>query len=302
MRRDGVRLVEVGPRDGLQNEPAHLSTADKLGFIERLARTGLTDIEVTSFVSPRAVAQLADAERVWAGLPQTPGVRFSALVPNARGLERAVQCGVKRIAVFTAASDRFAQNNIRMTVEQSLRVFESVVRDALAAGMTVRGYVSTAFVCPFEGDVEPRRVRDVATRLLAMGVDEVAISDTVGAASPVDIERAVACLLEEIDIGRIALHLHDTYGTGLANAYAGYRLGVRTFDGSCGGLGGCPFAPGAAGNCATEDLVYLFERMGVATGVHLDKLVNAAGFAASVLGYEPTSRQYRRLAKSPTPP
>lgn len=290
-----VRIVEVGPRDGLQNESAAISTGDKLSLIGKLVDAGLGDIEVTSFVSPKAVPQLADAADVCAGLPAAEGVRFSALAPNAKGLSRAIECGVKRIAVFTAASDTFASKNINMTVDQSLDVFVPVVRDALAAGLSVRGYVSTAFVCPFEGDVDAGRVVDVCRRLIAMGVDEVAVSDTIGAASPRDVERTVGRVLDAIGAPAVALHFHDTYGTALANVYAGWQLGVRTFDASCGGLGGCPFAPGAAGNLATEDLVYMLDRMGVETGVDLNKLIDAAGFIAGVLGRDLTSRQYRRL-------
>ena len=291
-----VRIVEVGPRDGLQNESATIATGDKLTFISKLVDAGLRDIEVTSFVSPKAVPQLADAADICDGLPAAEGVRYSALAPNAKGLARAIECGVKRIAVFTAASDTFAFKNINMTVDQSLDVFAPVVHDALAAGLSVRGYVSTAFVCPFEGDMDAGRVVDVCQRLIAMGVDEVAVSDTIGAASPRDVERTVGRVVDGIDASRVALHFHDTYGTALANVYAGLQLGVRTFDASCGGLGGCPFAPGAAGNLATEDLVYMMDRMGIETGVDLNKLIEAAGFISGVLGRDLTSRQYRRLA------
>lgn len=294
---DRVRIVEVGPRDGLQNEADSVATRDKLTFIQKLVEAGLHDIEVTSFVSPKAVPQLADAEEVCRGLPTADGVVFSALAPNAKGLARAIDCNIKRIAVFTAASDSFAKRNINMTVGESLDVFAPVVRDALAAGMSVRGYVSTAFVCPFEGDVDAGRVVEVCERLISLGVDEVAVSDTIGAASPKDVEQTVGRVLDVIEGARVALHFHDTYGTGLANAYAGLRLGVRTFDASCGGLGGCPFAPGAAGNLATEDLVYMLERMGFETGVDLSGLIDAAGFMAGVLGRALTSRQYQRLAQ-----
>ncbi len=294
-RPTSVRIVEVGPRDGLQNESRPISTADKLAYIDRLVAAGLTQIEATSFVHPRAVPQLADAMEVARGLPPDPGVVFSALAPNARGLERAMESGVRRVAVFTAASDSFTQKNIQMSVDESLDVFAPVVRDALAAGLTVRGYVSTAFVCPFEGDIDPRRVLHVTRRLLDLGVDEVAISDTIGAAAPSDIDRTVGLVLSAVSVERVALHLHDTYGTALANVCAGLDLGVSTFDASCGGLGGCPYAPGAAGNLATEDLVYLLRRMGIATGVDLDRLVAAADFIAAVLGRELPSRNWRRL-------
>jgi hydroxymethylglutaryl-CoA lyase len=294
-RPTSVRIVEVGPRDGLQNESQPVATADKLAFIDKLAEAGLAQIEATSFVHPKAVPQLADAMDVARGLAPREGVTYSALVPNARGLERAIEAGVRRVAVFTAASDSFTQKNIQMSVDESLTTFAPVVRDALAAGMTVRGYVSTAFVCPFEGEIAKERVLEVTQRLLDMGVDEVAISDTIGAAAPTDVERTVGHVTAAVPVARIALHMHDTYGTAVANVCAGLSLGVTTFDASCGGLGGCPYAPGAAGNLATEDLVYLLERMGRPTGVDLAKLVAAADFIAGVLGRSLPSRNWRRM-------
>lgn len=293
---DRVRIVEVGPRDGLQNEPRTLSTEAKLAFIAALVDAGLRDVEVASFVHPRLVPQLADAGAVVAGVASMTQARFSALVPNEKGLDRALAAGVKRIALFTAASETFVRRNIHMTIDESLTAFADIARRALAAGVSVRGYLSTCFVCPFEGNVAKERVRQLSERLLEIGCDEVAISDTTGAASPRDVFETVAHVCQSVPIERIALHLHDTYGTALANVLAGLQLGITTFDASAGGLGGCPFAPGAAGNLATEDLVYMLDRMGISTGVNLRAVVNAAGGIAGALGRAPTSRNWRRLA------
>ncbi len=289
-----VTIVEVGPRDGLQNEPEMIATADKLAFIKRLVAAGLRDIEVGSFVHPRVVPQLADAAELIAQLPQAPGVTFSALVPNLTGLLRAIDSGIRRIAVFTAASQTFARKNINMTIEKSLSTFATLVDAASSHGMTVRGYVSTCFVCPYEGPVDASRVLEVTRELLAMGIDQVAISDTVGAAVPTDVNATVGRVLEAVDADRLALHFHDTCGTALANVYAGLLLGIRTFDAAAGGVGGCPFAPGAAGNLATEDLVYLLQQMGIRTGVQLDGLVRAAQGLSAVLRRPLHSRQLGR--------
>jgi isopropylmalate/homocitrate/citramalate synthase len=291
-----IRLLEVGPRDGLQNEAMLVPTERKVAFVEALVDAGLTRIEVTSFVHPRAVPQLSDAADVMRALRRTKGVTFSALVPNQRGLERAMASGVERIAVFTAASNTFARRNINMSIDESLGTFAPVVRDALAAGISVRGYVSTCFVCPYEGSIAPARVRDVVDALLGLGVDEVAVSDTIGAAVPGDLVPTVGPLLDLVPAERIALHLHDTYGTALANVYAAMQMGITAFDASAGGLGGCPYAPGAAGNLATEDLVYMLERMGIETGVDLDRLFAASRLIAEALGRDLPSRQYQRLA------
>ncbi len=290
-----VTIVEVGPRDGLQNEPAPIPTPLKLAFIEKLAASGLRQIEATSFVHPKAIPQLADAVEVARRLPATGSVTYSALVPNQRGLERALEVGIRRIAVFTAASESFTRKNIQMTIEESLATFAPVVRSAIEGGVSVRGYVSTAFVCPYEGDVPRARVREVALRLLDMGVDQVAISDTIGAASPKDVHDTVGELLSAISSEKIALHFHDTYGTALANVVAGLQLGITTFDSSAGGLGGCPYAPGASGNLATEDLVYLLDRMGIQTGVELHRIFEASCLMAEALGRRLPSRQWQRL-------
>ena len=293
--REQVRIVEVGPRDGLQNEATPIPTADKLGFVRGLVAAGLRDIEVTSFVHPARVPQLADAAELLAALEPMAGVRYSALVPNPKGLERARACGVARIAVFTAASQTFTQKNIGMGIEESLAVFAPVVQAAREAGMTVRGYVSTCFVCPYEGEIAPAAVTRVARALLAMGCDEISLGDTIGAAVPRDVHALLDALEGEVPLPQLALHMHDTYGTALANVCAGLERGIRVFDASAGGLGGCPYAPGASGNLATEDLVYLLERMGLATGVELEKLAQASSRLANILGRPLPGRVLARL-------
>ncbi len=290
-----VTIVEVGPRDGLQNEPNTVSTSIKLAFIEGLVEAGLKSIEATSFVRPAVIPQLADASDVARGLPDRPDVCFSALVPNERGLDRAIESGIKRIGVFTAASETFTKKNIRMSIDESFAVFAPVIERARRLGMSARGYVSTAFVCPYEGEIASDRVRNVTERLIDLGVDEVAISDTIGAAAPTDVQRTVGFVLERVPAQQLALHFHDTFGTALTNVFAGLELGIATFDASAGGLGGCPYAPGAAGNLATEDLVYLLDRMGIETGVSLEGVVKATDVVAPHVRREPTSRQWRRL-------
>ncbi len=292
-----VRLLEVGPRDGLQNEPEVIPTEVKIEYVRRLAAAGLKRIEVTSFVSPRWVPQLADASEVLAGL-DLPGVELSVLVPNQKGLERALLAGVKRIALFAAASETFSRKNLNRSIAESLDDYRPVARQALAAGMSLRGYLSTCFVCPFEGPVAPDKVAELTAELLEMGVDEVGISDTIGVAVPPQVQAALRAVLKVAPVEKLALHLHDTWGTALANVWAGLDLGVRSFDASSGGLGGCPYAPGAAGNLATEDLVNLLERSGYNTGVDLGKLAEASRFLAQALGRELPSRVLRVIDKS----
>ncbi len=287
-----VRLLEVGPRDGLQNEPEVIATEVKIEYVRRLAAAGLKRIEVTSFVSPRWVPQLADASEVLAGL-DLPGVELSVLVPNQKGLERALEAGVRRIALFAAASESFSRKNLNRSIAESLDDYRPVARQALAAGMSLRGYLSTCFVCPFEGPVAPEKVAALTAELLEMGLDEVAISDTIGVAVPAQIKATLKAVLEVAPVEKLALHLHDTWGTALANVWAGLELGVRSFDASSGGLGGCPYAPGAAGNLATEDLVNLLERSGYDTGVDLGQLAEASRFLAQALGRELPSRVLR---------
>jgi hydroxymethylglutaryl-CoA lyase len=278
-----VTVVEVGPRDGLQNEQAIVPAAAKLELIGRLTAAGLAVIEATSFVSPRAVPQLADAEEVMRGLRREPGVRYPVLVPNARGLERAQAAGATEIAVFTAASESFCQANIGMSIDRSLEVFETVVAAARAAGMWVRGYVSTAFGCPYEGAVDPAAVARVAAALDAMGCAEVSIGDTIGVAVPEQVPEVIGAVSAGVPVERLALHLHDTRGNALRNVDAGLELGVRTFDSSAAGLGGCPFAPGAPGNLATESLVEHLHREGLRTGVDAALVADAGAFIRGLL-------------------
>ncbi len=295
MLPDRVTVVEVGPRDGLQNESEPITTDVKARFIQKLVVAGLSQIEVTSFVNPKRVPQLADASELIAKLPNAPDVTFSALVPNERGLGRAIESGIKRVAVFTAASESFTQKNIGMSIDESIAAFAPIAKRANEAGMSVRGYVSTCFVCPYEGQIEKERAREVTTRLLEIGVDEVAVSDTLGAATPIDVHKTVGFILKNVSVDKIALHFHDTYGKALANVVAGLELGITTFDSAAGGLGGCPFAPGAAGNLATEDLVHLLDQEGIQTGVDLTKVVAAASVIATALGRPLLSAQWRRL-------
>jgi hydroxymethylglutaryl-CoA lyase len=282
---DHVRIYEVGPRDGLQNEAAPIPTATKLQFIELLAAAGLTEIEVTSFVAPKAIPQLADADELLAALPRRPGVRYPVLVPNDRGLERAEAAGADSIAVFTAASDAFTQRNIGMTIEASLEAFAPVLGRAGELGWWRRGYVSTAFGCPYTGAVDPARAVDVGLRLLELGVDEVCFGDTIGVGVPREVAALTALAVGAgIPLERIAYHFHDTRGTALANVVAGLDAGIRCFDSSTGGTGGCPYAPGAAGNLATEDLVYLLGASGYRHGVDQTRILDAARFIADALG------------------
>jgi isopropylmalate/homocitrate/citramalate synthase len=280
-----VRIYEVGPRDGLQNEAVPVPLATKLRYLELLADAGLREIEATSFVGPSAIPQLADADELMAALPRRSGVRYPVLVPNDRGLARAEAAGVDAIAVFTAATDAFTTRNIRMTVDESLAAFAPVLARASDLGWWRRGYVSTAFGCPYTGAVSAERAVEVASRLLALGLDEVCFGDTIGVGVPPQVRAIVDRAVDAgIPIERIAFHFHDTRGTALANVAAGLSAGVRCFDASTGGTGGCPYAPGAAGNLATEDLVYLLDAIGLDHGVALDGTLRAARFIAEALG------------------
>jgi hydroxymethylglutaryl-CoA lyase len=290
-----VRICEVGPRDGLQNEASTVTTADKLRYIQLLVAAGFSDIEVTSFVSPRAVPQLADAEAIFAGLSDAPQCRYIALVANDRGFDRALAAGARAIGVFTAASDAFTQRNIGMTVAESLLTFAPIVRRAKAAGMYVRASISTAFGCPFGGAVPSEHVVDVARRLTALGADELSIADTIGVGTPNQVYDIVAALVRHVPIEQLGLHLHDTRGTALANIVAALQTGVTIFDASAGGLGGCPFAPGATGNVATEDVLYLLHGMGIATGIDLDRVRAASRFIGERLPNRIASRAFHAL-------
>ena len=273
-----VTVVEVGPRDGLQNEAAIVPIAAKVRFIEMLAAAGLPVVEATSFVHPAAVPQLADADQVLPAIARRPGVRYPVLVPNVRGMERAIAAGADAVAVFTAASEAFAQANIRMTIAESLEAFSPVLAAARAAGMWTRGYVSTAFGCPYQGEVDPAAVADVAVALAELGCDQISVGDTIGVAEPDDVGRVLSPLLERVPAERLALHLHDTRGRAIDNAGAGLHLGITTFDASASGLGGCPFAPGAPGNLATETLVSWLHGLGIETGVDEPALLEASAY------------------------
>lgn len=290
-----VRVVEVGPRDGLQNEKASVPTAQKIQFIEMLAQAGLPVIEATSFVSPRAIPQLSDASEVMTGLMRLPDTGYPVLVPNVKGMERALAAGVRAIAVFTAASESFTRHNINATIAESLANFRPVVAMARQVGIHARGYISTVFGCPYEGNVDPRQALRVAQELLAMGINELSLGDTIGVATPNQVVDVLGRFLDDgaIPVEQIAVHFHDTRGTALANVLTALQLGVSIVDSSAGGLGGCPYAPGAAGNLATEDLLYMLHGMGIQTGVDLAKVVEATRFIAPYLGHAPTSKYYQ---------
>lgn len=282
--------MEVGPRDGLQNEKVIVSTADKVEFINRLSAAAFSVIEVGAFVSPKWVPQMADTAVVFAAITRRPGTRYTALVPNLAGLDRAVTAGVTDIAIFAASSETFSRRNINQTIDESLAGYRQVCDRALAAGLRVRGYLSTAFGCPFEGAVEPTTVADVAARIADLGVYEVSVGDTIGIAHPGQVPRVLEAVLARVPTDRIALHFHDTRGTALANVLASLPFGIRTFDASAGGLGGCPYAPGAAGNLATDDLIYMLDGLGIETGVSLTALSRASAFIETKLDHRLPSR------------
>ena len=298
-----VTVVEVGPRDGLQNEHASITTLDKIEFVNRLTEASLPVIEVSAFVSPKWVPQMADAAEVFAGIRRREDTRYTALVPNLAGLDRAMRAGVAEIAVFAASTETFSRKNINQSIDESLATYAQVCGRAHAAGLRVRGYLSTAFGCPFEGAVAPGRVADVAARLADLGVFEVAISDTIGIAHPGQVPRVLEAVLTRVPVHQLALHFHDTRGTALANVLASLPYGIATFDASAGGLGGCPYAPGAAGNLATDDLIYMLDGLGLETGVSLAGVTDASTFIASKIDHRLPSRyaqaqEARRSLKS----
>lgn len=290
-----VRIVEVGPRDGLQNEKALIPTPQKIQFIDMLANAGLTVVEATSFVSPRAIPQLSDATDVMKGITRLPTVQYPVLVPNIKGMERALTAGVRAVAVFTAASESFTHHNINATIAESLANFRPVVQLAQQEGVSVRGYISTVFGCPYEGYVAPEKVVSVTESLVEMGVSEISLGDTIGVATPNQVVDVLGLLLERgvIPIDHLAVHFHDTRGTALANVLMALHMGISIVDSSAGGLGGCPYAPGAAGNLATEDVLYMLHGMGISTGVDLEKVVEATRFIAPFLGHAPTSKYFQ---------
>ena len=294
-----VVVVEVGPRDGLQNEAVRVPTSVKIAFVEGLAAAGLPVVEVAAFVNPQRVPQMADASDVARGVARREGVRYTALVPNLRGLAAARDAGLTEVAIFAAASETFSRRNINQSIDESLAAYRDVVAEARHGGMRVRGYLSTAFGCPFEGLVAVSRVVELSARLIALGVFEVAVSDTIGVATPGHVLEVIDALATRVPREAIALHFHDTRGTALANVLAALQAGITTFDASAGGLGGCPFAPGAAGNLATEDLLYMLHGLGIETGVDLDAVAAASRAVARVL-YHPLASRY--VAAGPARP
>jgi hydroxymethylglutaryl-CoA lyase len=287
---DRVTIVEVGPRDGLQNEPGVVPTDVKIEFIDRLAATGLPVVEATSFVHPRWVPQLADAAEVLAGITPVDGVRYPVLVPNETGLDRAMASGAREVAVFAAASEAFSARNLNRTIDESLAMFAPVITRSKAAGLRVRGYVSTILGCPFQGDVPIEDVARLTVELLEQGCDEISLGDTIGVGTAGQVHDLLEALIHHTGVERLAVHMHDTYGQGLANTLAAFEAGVTIADASAGGLGGCPYAPGAKGNLATEDLVWALHRSGVDTGVDLKALVDTTAWMAGHLGRPPVSR------------
>ena len=291
-----VRIVDVAPRDGLQNEPKSVPTQAKLELIERLQDAGIAAIEATAFVSPKWVPQMADHAQVMAGIRKRPGVAYPVLVPNMKGFEAARAAGADEIAVFGAASETFSRKNINCGITESLERFAPVVEAAKAQGVRVRGYISCAAGCPYEGEVSPRAVADLAGKLFRMGCYEVSLGDTIGVGTPRKVREVIEAVGKKVPIARLAGHYHDTYGQALANIYASLELGLKTFDSSVAGLGGCPYAKGATGNVATEDVIYMLDGLGIDTGVDLHKLFRAGEFICRELGREPASRVARALA------
>lgn len=298
---DTVKIVEVGPRDGLQNEKVTVPAEVKVDFITALADAGLRVIEAGAFVSPKWVPQMADTAEVYRDIPKDPGVEFPVLVPNMKGLERAIDAGVKSIAIFTAASETFNQRNINMTIDGSFENYAPVAVRARAEGIRVRGYVSTAFGCPYEGDVAPEKVLEVCARLLDLGCYEVSVGDTIGVGTPMQVQGVIGMLLQVIPPSKLAMHFHDTRGTALANTLAALEMGIATFDASAGGLGGCPYAPGASGNLATEDLVYMLDSMAIETGIDLNRLVQASTKIAPYLDH-PLPGKYLQACRKQSAP
>ncbi|AWU95520.1 hydroxymethylglutaryl-CoA lyase [Azospirillum ramasamyi] len=288
-----VRMVEVGPRDGLQNEKSMVPTAVKVELVDRLSDAGLTVVEAASFVSPKWVPQMGDSAEVLAGIARKPGVRYAALTPNLKGLEGALAAKADEVAVFGAASESFSRKNINCSIAESLDRFAPVVEQAKAAGVPVRGYVSCVLGCPYEGEIAPQAVADVAERLFAMGCYEISLGDTIGTGTPSKAQLMIAAVAERVPVDRIAVHFHDTYGQALANILAALQMGVAVVDSSVAGLGGCPYAKGASGNVASEDVLYMLNGLGIETGVDLDRLIAAGAFISDAIG-RPTASKVAR--------
>lgn len=287
---DPVRIIEMGPRDGLQNEKTPVSVEDRIAFVEALVAAGLDTVEVGAFVSPKAIPQMASSDAVLRGVAHVKGAEFHVLVPNEKGYEAARAAGAKVVSVFAAASEGFSRANINCTVAESIERFRPVLARARADGVRVRGYISCVLGCPFDGEIKPKAVADLASTLFGLGCYEISLGDTIGVGTPVKAKEMLRAVSANVPPARLAMHFHDTYGQALANLYAGMEQGVRVIDAAAGGLGGCPYAPGATGNVATEDVVYMLEGMGVKTGVDLEKLLAATNAMSSVLGKLPVSR------------
>ncbi|CAO3357816.1 hydroxymethylglutaryl-CoA lyase [Azospirillum melinis] len=288
-----VRMVEVGPRDGLQNEKSMVPTAVKVELVNRLSDAGLGVVEAASFVSPKWVPQMGDSAEVLAGIARKPGVRYAALTPNLKGLEGALAARADEVAVFGAASESFSQKNINCSIAESLDRFAPVMEQAKAAGVPVRGYVSCVLGCPYEGEIAPQAVADVAERLFAMGCYEISLGDTIGTGTPTKAQAMIAAVAERVPVDKIAVHFHDTYGQALANILAALQMGVAVVDSSVAGLGGCPYAKGASGNVASEDVLYMLNGLGIETGVDLDRLIAAGAFISDAIG-RPTASKVAR--------
>ncbi|WP_315797369.1 MULTISPECIES: hydroxymethylglutaryl-CoA lyase [unclassified Bradyrhizobium] len=286
---ESVRIIEMGPRDGLQNEKMPISVADRIAFVRALVDAGLTMVEVGAFVSPKAIPQMVGSDEVMRSVAALPG-EFHVLVPNVKGYEAARAAGAKVISVFTAASESFSRANINCSIEESLERFKPVIAHAKADGIRVRGYVSCALGCPYEGEIRPQAVANVAKALWDLGCYEISLGDTIGVGTPLKARQMLRAVCDDVPVTHLAMHFHDTYGQALANLYAGMEEGVRVIDAAAGGLGGCPFAPGATGNVATEDVVYMLEGMGIRTGVDMTKLLAATNEISRLLGRPPVSR------------
>lgn len=294
-----VTIIEVGPRDGLQNESAFVSTKHKIQLINALSQTGLEHIEVTSFVSAKAIPQLADHDEVFQGIDKTPSIHYSALVPNEQGMRRAMEMGVKEIAVFTAASELFNQRNINCSIEESITRFKPVIALAKEHQIKIRGYISCVLGCPYEGSIPPKQVAEVTQKLLDLGVDEISLGDTIGVGTPQQTRLVLDQVLKLIPLNQLAMHFHDTYGQAIANIYASLHYGVHRFDSSVAGLGGCPYALGATGNVATEDVLYLMHGLGINTGVDVFKIVAVGDMICKILGRKNQSKVANAMLANP---
>lgn len=290
-----VNVVEVGPRDGLQNEPVQLSTITRVSMIEKLVLSGLKVIEAGAFVSPKRVPQMSQTAEVLANLPTDPTVRYPVLVPNLQGYSEALKAGASEIAIFAAASESFSQNNINCSIDQSIQTYREVCKEARQDGLRIRGYISCVLGCPYEGHIDPKLVAELSEQLLELGCYEISLGDTIGVGTPGKVQHLIDFCLRRAPAERYAVHFHDTYGQALANIYASLETGIATVDASIGGLGGCPHAPGATGNVATEEVVYMLDGLGIETGIYLNELIEVVIFISNALNRKPTSRASKAL-------